>query len=358
MTPVVTPVVTPAAIQRRPTRAAAVPVALTVLVGLLATSTGNAWLAAVAVAPIVLGVASVLGAMPAATRLQQAGVGLSGPSRARVGDLVTHRVHLAWPAAADEVVVHLAHAGTAPVAVAVDLPGTGGCHHVQVEHAAVHRAAGRTLELRLVVADALRLFRWSRTVVADHSLVVQPRRARPVPVPPGARGSGDGGRPRPSRSGDLAGVRGWQRGDGARDVHWRATARTGLPVVAVREQPEGRTCAVVLAGPVSPADEDRVALCAATGAAVRGEEPSSVVAVVPRSGSATRVPPGPAAVQLDWWAGADLAGGAPPRPREVLAAVPGRGTVLVVGTAALDEAWWAELRALSAAARTTAVRVP
>jgi uncharacterized protein (DUF58 family) len=69
-----------------------------------------------------------------------------------------------------------------------------------------------------------------------------------APVPTVA--AGGTGHPQRSRSGlDVHGIREWQPGDGARQVHWRSTARRGRLVVLEREEARGDRLAVCVAGP-------------------------------------------------------------------------------------------------------------
>lgn len=65
--------------------------------------------------------------------------------------------------------------------------------------------------------------------------------------------SGDGGRPRPSPSGDLRGVREYRTGDSPRQVHWRATAHTGSLMVRESETQPASPVHVVAELPDDPA---------------------------------------------------------------------------------------------------------
>jgi uncharacterized protein (DUF58 family) len=77
--------------------------------------------------------------------------------------------------------------------------------------------------------------RW-REIPVSGSLVVWPR---PASGPHGFRAQGSGlGRPNSllrGREGDFRGVRPYVPGDSLRDLHWPTAARTGVPMVVVRD---------------------------------------------------------------------------------------------------------------------------
>jgi uncharacterized protein (DUF58 family) len=84
------------------------------------------------------------------------------------------------------------------------------------------------------------LFRKTRTVKVPGELVVWPRTDRPVrtPNPGGGRNAaGGGGALGPAGPrGEYRGLRGYRPGDDPKDIHWRTTARLGIPVVKEYEQ--------------------------------------------------------------------------------------------------------------------------
>lgn len=347
----------------RPTSAAAVPVALSAVLALLSTASGSALLAAASVAPLVLGLASVVCALGGVRHLGTTQVEVRGPSRAEVGDLLDHGVQVRLGAgAAAEVLVEVEQPGTSPWSLVLQTHGAPGEVRTRALRHALARGEASRATVTVGVADVLHLVRWRRRWVEDVPLLVRPARVVPAPVPPVTGATSEDGVLRPARGGDLAGVRAWRRGDRAADVHRRATARTGRPVVVVREEPVGRGCAVVLAGAsgVADVDEARLALAAATGARARGLDPSAPVGVLLAPGRPHLAPGGRPSALLDWWARVDLdvPGPSAPRPRDVVAAAGGAPTVLVVGSPVLPAAWWDQLSTAAHTARTTVVRVP
>ncbi len=116
--------------------------------------------------------------------------------------------------------------------------------------------------LRVTSRFPFGLFRCTRTVPAEHALIVYPRigqlspawQRRYYPLPHGTLGSR-----RPGRApGDFFAVREWQSGDSARWVHWRRTARQGQLIVRQFEQPGDRRLVLVadLWQPEDPQAED------------------------------------------------------------------------------------------------------
>ena len=84
------------------------------------------------------------------------------------------------------------------------------------------------------------LFRKTRRIKAPGELVVWPRTDRQVrtPRPGGGRNAaGSAAAPGPAGArGEYRGLRGYRPGDDFRDIHWRTTARLGIPVVREYEQ--------------------------------------------------------------------------------------------------------------------------
>src|SRR3954470_20420000 len=50
----------------------------------------------------------------------------------------------------------------------------------------------------------------------------------------------------PSRQGEFRGLRAYRHGDDPRDIHWRSTARRGIPLVREKEDEETREATIVL----------------------------------------------------------------------------------------------------------------
>jgi len=94
------------------------------------------------------------------------------------------------------------------------------------------------------------LFRKTRTLQVPGELVVWPRTDRPVRrVHPGGGRTATGGAtllgPAGPR-GEYRGLRGYRPGDDPRDIHWRTTARLGVPVVREYEQNVAETLWICL----------------------------------------------------------------------------------------------------------------
>lgn len=126
--------------------------------------------------------------------------------------------------------------------------------------------------------------------------LVHPASAEPLTAPFGGAPPGDGATLRLAMGGVLAGVRGYRTGDSARAVHWRSTARRGVPVVREWSAESGRGL-VVAAGRFGPETETRLAQVAATTvAALERGVPVTLV------GSGAPVCPVGAGEALDWFA--------------------------------------------------------
>lgn len=90
------------------------------------------------------------------------------------------------------------------------------------------------------------LFRKTRTLQVPGELVIRPRADRKVrsPVPGGGTGRPSGGALSARAAGfrgEYRGLRGYRPGDDPRDIHWRTTARTGVPVVKEYDENRGET---------------------------------------------------------------------------------------------------------------------
>ena len=85
------------------------------------------------------------------------------------------------------------------------------------------------------VADADELYVYPALIPAPHSLL----RGLPAHPAPGKSFA-------PSRQGEFRGLRAFRPGDDPRDIHWRSSARRGIPLVREKEDEETRTATVVL----------------------------------------------------------------------------------------------------------------
>ena len=85
------------------------------------------------------------------------------------------------------------------------------------------------------VADADELYVYPALIPAPEALL------RGLPAYPAA-----GRSCAPSRQGEFRGLRAFRPGDDPRDIHWRSSARRGIPLVREKEDEEAREATVVL----------------------------------------------------------------------------------------------------------------
>lgn len=167
------------------------------------------------------------------------------------------------------------------------------------------------------------LFRKEREIPAPGEIVVWPRIDLPVRTPSG----GSGRRPRADATstvpgagarGEFRGLREYRPGDDPRDIHWRSSARTGVPVLREfdRDASESLWLSLDVSTPEGDASEHAADLAASLAARLLRE--GSPVALHAGHGF---VPPGSGPGQLerilDAIARVDFgtAEGAPPVPR-------------------------------------------
>ena len=130
---------------------------------------------------------------------------------------------------------------------------------------------------------------------------------------------------------EQMGLRDWQRGDGQRQVHWRATARHGRLVVVEHGQATSEMLRVLMVGP-SGSDAFEASLAAAAAAcddALRSGTPLVVAALTPQGLQAG--PTGSRTELLDWWAGVTTVLRPDDDNLKALPDVLGGGTVVVAG---------------------------
>lgn len=129
--------------------------------------------------------------------------------------------------------------------------------------------------VQVVTRHPFGLFQATRALPAAGELVVHPRPIGPGELEPGEVPEGALGGP-PGRPGtSIAGLRPFRPGDAVADVHWKATARRGAPVIKERERDAGDSLDIVLDRRADGAAFER-ALGVATGlllAAVAGDRP-------------------------------------------------------------------------------------
>jgi uncharacterized protein (DUF58 family) len=138
-------------------------------------------------------------------------------------------------------------------------------------HTFVRRGAYTLTGYRLATKFPFALFRKSRDVDSPLELIVYPARV-PVPrPPPRAATRGDAIADRLGRRGEFFGLRERRAGDDRRDVHWKASARTGRLLVREYEDELARRVAIAVDnalpqhvrdavgdGAITPADEAQV----------------------------------------------------------------------------------------------------
>ena len=120
-------------------------------------------------------------------------------------------------------------------------------------------------DLRLETGDPLGLFRTRRPFPGGEIGVVYPRFASLAGAAAGGEVRADALPGRTGRGTELAGVRDYRRGDPARDIHWRTSARVGHLVVREHEPPGRTTLGVLLdADPPTREVADQAARIAAS----------------------------------------------------------------------------------------------
>jgi uncharacterized protein (DUF58 family) len=133
----------------------------------------------------------------------------------------------------------------------------GRTQETAYRHTIARRGRHRLTGLRLSTKFPFGLLQKSRDVASAMEVIVYPAL---VPVPPAVlRGlpvqHGDGREVRRSRDGDFHGLRDFRPGDDPRDIHWRTTARRGVPFVRENEADEGAIATVVLDNAAGAAPE-------------------------------------------------------------------------------------------------------
>jgi uncharacterized protein (DUF58 family) len=114
-------------------------------------------------------------------------------------------------------------------------------------HTPPRRGRHRLTGFRLVTKFPFGLIQRAREIADPAELIVYPALILPpvslvraLPARPGA------GRDRArSRQGEFAGLRAYRDGDDARDIHWRSSARRGIPLVREHEDEEAQQATVV-----------------------------------------------------------------------------------------------------------------
>ena len=151
----------------------------------------------------------------------------------------------------------------------------GRTQETAYRHTIARRGRHRLSGLRIATKFPFGLVQKSRDLANATEVIVYPAL---VPVSPAVlrglpvRHGGNGQRWR-SRDGDFFGLRDFRPGDDPRDIHWRTTARRGVPFVRENEDDEGSEAAVVLdnaAGAAPEAFEEAVSQAASYALALLG----------------------------------------------------------------------------------------
>jgi uncharacterized protein (DUF58 family) len=133
----------------------------------------------------------------------------------------------------------------------------GRTQETAYRHVIARRGRHHLSGLRLSTKFPFGLVRKSRDVASAAEVIVYPAL---VPVTPAALRSlparPEGSREqRRAREGDFFGLRDFRPGDDPRDIHWRTTARRGVPFVRENEDDEGTEATVVLDNAAGAAPE-------------------------------------------------------------------------------------------------------
>jgi uncharacterized protein (DUF58 family) len=124
----------------------------------------------------------------------------------------------------------------------------GRTQETAYRHTIARRGRHRLSGLRLTTKFPFGLIQKSRDVIDPVEVIVYPS-VLPLPaaVLRGLPVSSDGNRQRRrSRHGDFFGLRDFRPGDDPRDIHWRTSARRGVPFVRENEDDESALATVVL----------------------------------------------------------------------------------------------------------------
>jgi uncharacterized protein (DUF58 family) len=133
----------------------------------------------------------------------------------------------------------------------------GRTQETAYRHTIARRGRHRLSGLRLATKFPFGLLQKSRDVALAAEVIVYPAL---VPISPTVlrglpvRHSGNRQKWR-SRDGDFFGLRDFRPGDDPRDIHWRTTARRGVPFVRENEDDEGSLATVVLDNAAGAAPE-------------------------------------------------------------------------------------------------------
>jgi len=251
---------------RRPTRLAALPVIVTLILAVLAVLTEDGWLLVLAGASTGVFLAGVV--LP--PRVDGLVVCLLGPSRLAVGALGGYEMHVHNRGTRTSSLARVTQCirGFPDLTVSVEPLAPGDSAVLRVERPALSRGTAGTCLVYVVSSAPLGLQRVTRTVSRTGTLIVHPVPVSPAHVSPGGRDHADRDAA-PARTGlEPYGVRGWRPGDAASVLHGRSTARRGHPMVLERATaPAGATNLLLAAIADDDGWEQLLSLAAATACA-------------------------------------------------------------------------------------------
>jgi uncharacterized protein (DUF58 family) len=107
----------------------------------------------------------------------------------------------------------------------------------------------------------------ARSVLGEAPLLVLPRRDRTRAADPGLATSDAGVASRRGDGSDILNIREWRPGDDARRMHWKATARTGTPMMREHAVDEERRAVIVVDVSGAPEEAAEAAIARAAGLA-------------------------------------------------------------------------------------------
>jgi uncharacterized protein (DUF58 family) len=271
------------------------------VLGLLTVLTGDVWLLLLASAVAGAGIAAAV----LRPNLDHLEVVVALPARARVGLPVACTIEIrnngGRTIPATTVRHHLDGLDDLDLVTAPIPPG--GCAVATASRAAVARGHFTSGSAVVTSFAPFGLVVVTRQIGVHSPLVVHPPLLRVVGLPalpaPADRAVS---RTKPDRGGvDVHGIREWTPGDGARQVHWRSTARRGRLVVLEREAPVTPGLTILVTGSASWAGWEELISEIASVALAADRDGRSVVLVSAHPGLRDLTAGRPVAL-MDWCA--------------------------------------------------------
>ncbi|MDP9418032.1 MAG: DUF58 domain-containing protein, partial [Actinomycetota bacterium] len=278
---------------------ALLPLGVAAVLAGLGLLTGGKWLYLLAGAAVG-GLLAAFVVRPSVAGLE---VAFPAPVRAQVGDAVDTALRVTNTGRRASTAAQLTHSppGFDPVTVFVPplRPGSSATTHVRRHTVARGHSIGQQPVVRS--SAPFGLVRVTRELPAEQVFAAHPAIV-PVALPPPATKPDAEDSSVATRAGvELYGVREWQRGDAARDVAWRHTARHGRLIVLERGTAPATRLAIVVSGPAGQPDwEALVAVDASTALDVARE--GRQVALGADEPNSTPLLGGSAVALLDWCA--------------------------------------------------------